>query len=149
MTVKNLPGVCKRPRACPEIALVMNYTSKTPENIKFLQHSARPCTPQGRVPYVCCSLLPQRPHCGVQLSDNIFGGIKTDLTEFPWTAMLIYETSELEKTTTYELLKNSVLLNLIDSFVSVDVKSPGCGGVLISPRYVLTGDKQHRNIEFL
>ncbi|KAK5649797.1 hypothetical protein RI129_000826 [Pyrocoelia pectoralis] len=51
--------------------------------------------------------------CGIQYSTNrIFGGTMTDLHEFPWMTLLIYQTE----------------------------KGPGlaCGGVLISRKYVLT-----------
>uniref|UniRef100_A0A1Y1N4B7 Peptidase S1 domain-containing protein n=1 Tax=Photinus pyralis TaxID=7054 RepID=A0A1Y1N4B7_PHOPY len=51
--------------------------------------------------------------CGIQYPGNrIFGGTITDLHEFPWMALLIYQTE----------------------------KGPGlaCGGVLISQKYVLT-----------
>lgn len=58
-------------------------------------------------------LLPSWSDCGLQYENRILGGDLLDLDEFPWMALLIYSRS----------LQRPVF---------------GCGGVLISRRYVLT-----------
>lgn len=71
-------------------------------------------------PLVCCgshtkfqSILPDRTKCGYQEDFKVLGGEDTDISEFPWLALL-------QQTTT------------------AGVKRWGCGGSLISTRYVLT-----------
>lgn len=90
--------------------------------------SAQVCCPFGgaayREPYIprrqlsalpapAAHLLPGWSDCGLQYENRIFGGDLLDLDEFPWMALLIY---------------------------SQNPRRPvfGCGGVLISRRYVMT-----------
>lgn len=59
-------------------------------------------------------LLPSWSECGLQYENRIFGGDLLDLDEFPWMALLIYSAHPTRRPVF------------------------GCGGVLISRRYVLT-----------
>lgn len=56
------------------------------------------------------SLLPHNFECGAQFENRVFGSDITNLGEFPWMALLLYNSS----------------------------RKYGCGGALISKRYVLT-----------
>ena len=60
-------------------------------------------------------LLPTLKQCGSQVNNRIFGGEIAELDEFPWMALLVY---------------NSKTRGNNQEF--------GCGGVLISKKYVLT-----------
>lgn len=55
-------------------------------------------------------LLPLQSGCGAQFSNRIFGSDITDIGEFPWMVLLLYN----------------------------NTRKYGCGGALISRRYVLT-----------
>ncbi|XP_045485995.1 CLIP domain-containing serine protease 2-like [Pieris rapae] len=61
-------------------------------------------------------LLPNETVCGIQYEDRIFNGIQCDIDEHSWMAMLQYTKRN----------DNTIL------------KKYYCGGVLISPNYVLT-----------
>ncbi|XP_032521123.2 CLIP domain-containing serine protease HP8-like [Danaus plexippus] len=73
-------------------------------------------------PKICCpsqfemrgglDLLPNTTVCGIQTNDRIVGGQQADLDEHPWMVLIKYE---IPKGSTF-----------------------ACGGVLISPRYVMT-----------
>ncbi|KAK9869224.1 hypothetical protein WA026_002976 [Henosepilachna vigintioctopunctata] len=65
------------------------------------------------VPILTRSNLPKNDECGTYVERKIYGGESAELDEFPWMALLIYE---------------------LPSHVS----GYGCGGTLISKRYVLT-----------
>lgn len=56
------------------------------------------------------SLLPHLFECGAQFENRIYGSDITNLGEFPWMVLLLYNSS----------------------------RKYGCGGSLISKRYVLT-----------
>ncbi|XP_008553594.2 uncharacterized protein LOC103575539 [Microplitis demolitor] len=135
-------GECIDIRECPDLVALLQVKPKTPEIFKTLRNSQ--CGFDGRYPKVCCalryqawmppitrvistteaynrirentnlnSLVDQLPSdCGRDLSVRIIGGERTSLDEFPWMALLEYEKPTGRKT--------------------------GCGGVLISDRYVLT-----------
>uniref|UniRef100_W8BR93 CLIP domain-containing serine protease n=1 Tax=Ceratitis capitata TaxID=7213 RepID=W8BR93_CERCA len=59
------------------------------------------------------NLLPSFPQCGKMLENRIFGGVETALDEFPWTALIEYQSANGSR-----------------GFY--------CGGALISNRYVIT-----------
>ncbi|XP_056631648.1 uncharacterized protein LOC130441829 [Diorhabda sublineata] len=59
------------------------------------------------------SVLPQRPSCGQDFSEKIYGGIRTQLNEFPWMALLQYANG-------------------------TGFKRWACAGTLINNRYILT-----------
>ncbi|XP_058117983.1 CLIP domain-containing serine protease B4-like [Anopheles ziemanni] len=119
---RGLPGNCILFRECPELVAVFGKPIATPEDTQYLQDSR--CGSSGRKALVCCagstapantgnSVLPEPPHCGIQLTDRIFGGQPTQLDEFPWAVLIEYQ------------------------------KPNGrygfhCGGSLINERYVLT-----------
>uniref|UniRef100_A0A2C9GVA2 Peptidase S1 domain-containing protein n=1 Tax=Anopheles dirus TaxID=7168 RepID=A0A2C9GVA2_9DIPT len=48
-------------------------------------------------PMACCAVsnmkttLPERPVCGVQISDRLYGGQLTELDDDPWTALIEYQ----------------------------------------------------------
>lgn len=68
----------------------------------------------GNGPIAQNPLLPTTAECGLdQTVSNIFGGIKTDLREFPWMVLLQYRTS-------------------------AGVEKFACGGSIINKRYVMT-----------
>jgi hypothetical protein len=46
---------------------------------------------------VTTSLLPKPPNCGVDAENRIFGGTTTELSEFPWFALLKYTRREFGK----------------------------------------------------
>lgn len=94
MIVKNFPGECKKPEECLEIAIVKNLTEPSWEDLAFVRNRHKICGMRGNIPYVCCSILPKPGQCGVQLTDKIHGGTEAKIKEFPWTAMLMYQTCE-------------------------------------------------------
>lgn len=57
--------------------------------------------------------LPKPPHCGMPMSDRLYGGLETEIDEFPWTALIQYRKANGQ--TAFH-----------------------CGGSLINSRYALT-----------
>lgn len=88
---------------------------QTSEERQFIARSN--CGFKNGDPFVCCpsdeNELPKPPICGFDSQDFIYGGGKTKIDEYPWTALLIYK-------------------KLGDVFHF-------CGGSLINSRYVITG----------
>ncbi|CAO1309917.1 unnamed protein product [Diamesa hyperborea] len=116
-TPDNVNGECIDLKNCsPLLKVYRSYAAtKSPKDRLFLQQSQ--CKTQQIT--VCCpietkaNLLPTAPYCGISVSDKIFGGTKTKLNEFPWTALLGYK----------------------------DANDPikfNCGGSLINNKYVIT-----------
>ncbi|KAL3286009.1 hypothetical protein HHI36_000523 [Cryptolaemus montrouzieri] len=130
-------GECISIRSCPALFGLVTKRPLSQADTDYLRKSH--CGFDGHIPKVCCrndtntnsgpqvpmeddevmpsistaNLLPDSSECGVDTATRIVGGEKTDLDEFPWMALLSYE-----------------LPNHHQGF--------GCGGVLISKRYVLT-----------
>lgn len=69
--------------------------------------------------HCCDTTLPKTlpTDCGDSASDRIHGGQATRIDEFPWTALLAYNSN-----------KNNMIITQFS-----------CGGSLINERYVLTG----------
>lgn len=92
-------GRCIYFRECEPLLKIYNKQIITPDESRFVEKSRCGQTAD-RKPLVCCavapvspgkrSTLPKPPHCGADLSDRIFGGQKTALDEFPWTALIQY-----------------------------------------------------------
>lgn len=116
-TPDNVNGECIDLKNCsPLLKVYRSYAAtKSDKDRRFLQQSQ--CKTQQLT--VCCpietksNLLPIAPYCGISVSDKIFGGTKTGLNEFPWTALLGYKNGNKP----------------------VDFQ---CGGSLINNRYVVT-----------
>ncbi|XP_044728002.1 uncharacterized protein LOC123291691 [Chrysoperla carnea] len=137
-TPNNINGRCIELKTCDPLYQVLTKRPLTTENRELLRKSQ--CGVIGRQPLVCCpptvatttttelpvpnietgndiaprsNLLPPYSECGSsQNDDKILGGEPTTITEFPWMAMLQYERD------------NTIRF--------------GCGGAVISKRYVLT-----------
>lgn len=85
-------GECIDLKNCPSLLKVFHRyaATKSESDRQFLQKSQ--CKTKKIT--VCCpiesevDLLPSAPECGLSLTDKIFGGTRTELTEFPWTALL-------------------------------------------------------------
>lgn len=92
-----------------------NATSSQPVCCPFSGGYREPYIPRRHkhVAAVMPSTLPGWSDCGLQYENRLFGGDLLDLDEFPWTALLIYSRNPHKPVF-------------------------GCGGVLISQRYVLT-----------
>lgn len=114
---------CVSIRDCPILLDALASTNK--RQINFLTESrcdaTRPSDP--RNPFVCCgttdfyrniSVLPDRGSCGFQEQGRIVNGNATDFAEYPWMVLLQYPRND---------------------GITLDF---GCGGTLISKRYVLT-----------
>ncbi|XP_076682500.1 CLIP domain-containing serine protease HP8-like, partial [Andrena cerasifolii] len=155
VTPTSAPGICIGIRVCPPLLNLIQAQPFDPAAADFLRKSV--CGFEGRDPRVCCPkqnpqlniparddfLFPINPRptesieeptaadnndanlqydlssnpllptdCGKDLSQRILGGEKTDLDEFPWMTLLEYAIPS--------------------------GKTTGCGGVLISHRYVVT-----------
>lgn len=131
-------GQCIGLRQCQPLLRVLQTTPLTDDVSNFLKQSQ--CGFDGKDPRVCCpiqnrisnpsggdasaeendenkqydlsdnSLLPTE--CGIDLSQRIVGGERTELGEFPWLALLIFEHPR--------------------------GSSYACGGSVINNRYILT-----------
>ncbi|XP_058790034.1 CLIP domain-containing serine protease HP8 [Phymastichus coffea] len=129
-------GDCLNLRQCPELITHLSAIDRSQADIDFVRQSQ--CGFHGHDPLVCCAsphisavplqqintdrpstnngadnknpLLPEQ--CGNQEGQRIFGGLRTDLYDYPWMALLEYDTPNGRK--------------LI------------CGGALINNRYVMT-----------
>lgn len=135
-TPNNEMGECIIIRNCTRLYAYLMKRPISAVHTNLLRRSH--CGFVGEVPKVCCpsettevmdkadmeeddevlpstpsNLLPSTSNCGLDLGRKILSGTETDLDEFPWMALLLYE-----------------LPNGRQEF--------GCGGVLISDRYVLT-----------
>lgn len=94
MTPNYEDGECIDLINCPSLLKVFRRyaATKSESDRRFLQQSQ--CKTKQIT--VCCpvdskvDLLPSAPKCGLSLTDKIFGGTQTELTEFPWTALLGY-----------------------------------------------------------
>ncbi|KAI4459014.1 hypothetical protein MML48_6g00013353 [Holotrichia oblita] len=112
---------CIHLQSCQLFYDYVRQSFRDPEISKFISQSKCGVAADG-FPLVCCgnvktfrtpSTLPSRSECGFQDNFRVVGGEDTDLTEFPWTALL-------QKTR------------------PSGQKSWDCGGTLINNRYVLT-----------
>lgn len=118
-------GLCVLPRYCPAIANMIDIKPAPPKNVfNFILASKASCDPVSNGTYLfCCAnpitkpKLPEAGVCGVGLQDKIVGGKVAKFDEFPWTALLFYDTKRNRE------IKREYL----------------CGGNLINERYVLTG----------
>lgn len=116
-TPDSVNGECIELKKCsPLLKVYQSYAAtRSEKDRQFLQQSQ--CKTQQIT--VCCpietksSLLPIAPYCGISVSDKIFGGTKTGLNEFPWTALLGYKIGN--KPVEFH-----------------------CGGSLINEKYVIT-----------
>ncbi|KAK9721049.1 Regulatory CLIP domain of proteinase [Popillia japonica] len=134
LTPHNTNGECILLARCPTIVQLLKKKPLLPEDAEYLRRSG--CGFEGMDPKICCpletgtttssittntphedtqqygDLLPSLSHCGHNEVFRILGGELSDLGEFPWMALLEYQT------------RNG--------------KGFYCGGVLINSRYVLT-----------
>ncbi|XP_054083136.1 serine protease easter-like [Zeugodacus cucurbitae] len=119
-TPNGAPGECMLIQKCTELYNTVVKPNLEDAEILFLRRSR--CGEFGKSVLVCCpdppnnnrGELPLPPNCGnSSLAGRIFGGVSTDIDEFPWTALLIYTKANGEK-------------------------GFHCGGSLINDRYVLT-----------
>lgn len=124
-TPSQQPGQCILVRSCTPFFDIVKKPPVSAENAQLFQKSQ--CGFDGRHPKVCCpldtkpaetdeeiasDLLPNVSACGQSDSDRIVGGHLTGLKEYPWMALLAYQ--------------------------SASGRSFRCGGALINNRYVLT-----------
>ncbi|XP_065723065.2 serine protease 7 [Drosophila suzukii] len=111
-------GNCMTVEECPIYYSGQANQFAGPQKDHFFSFECEP-------PLVCClnqkvsgriiSLLPQPPTCGgSDAKYKVFGGVETDLDEFPWLAMLEYQKRNVNYLTT------------------------NCAGSLMNHRYVLT-----------
>ncbi|XP_062563418.1 CLIP domain-containing serine protease B4-like [Armigeres subalbatus] len=111
-------GRCINFRNCKSVMEIYSKAVVSPDESQFIEESR--CglsTEKGTL--VCCvdssikSTLPKPPDCGADMSNRIFGGQKTALDEFPWTALI-----------NYRFANGSTAFH--------------CGASLINSRYVVT-----------
>lgn len=76
------------------------------------------------------------PDCGRGLSDRIIGGTNARLDEFPWMALLVYKTRE--NNFYFKKFLFTRLIFFCGYFATANSRVTGCGGALITSRYVLT-----------
>lgn len=115
-------GRCIYFRECEPLLKIYQQSIVTPDESNFVDQSRCGQTADRR-PLVCCAVvavnpgvrssLAKPPYCGADFSDRIFGGQKTLLDEFPWTALIEYRKANGQ--TGFH-----------------------CGASLVSSRYVLT-----------
>ncbi|KAK9869223.1 hypothetical protein WA026_002974 [Henosepilachna vigintioctopunctata] len=134
-TATETAGQCIVIRQCASLYALLIKKPMSQADTNLLRRSH--CGFEGNIPKVCCpneadtmanrapipgddvlpsnttNLLPDTADCGIDTGKRIVGGESTELDEFPWMALIIYD------------LPNSR-------------QGYGCGGVLISKRYVLT-----------
>jgi secreted trypsin-like serine protease len=128
-------GVCTLVRDCPSLNKLFEKETLTSDEVNLLARSR--C---GRSGLVCCltvndksSLLPDDSYCPAATEDRILGGEKAGLREFPWLTLL-----------NMKRLRNGAGKPILNCFIIIGLKSIhileffGCGGSLISSRYVLT-----------
>ncbi|GJQ66172.1 hypothetical protein Trydic_g4232 [Trypoxylus dichotomus] len=132
-TAHDMLGQCVPLPLCPTISQILNKKPISRDDAEFLRRSG--CGFEGLEPKVCCpidapststptstpttndpqqygDLLPGLKECGGSDESRIIGGELVDLGEYPWMALLEYQTRS--------------------------GKGFYCGGVLINSRYVLT-----------
>nr|XP_015836792.1 PREDICTED: uncharacterized protein LOC661375 [Tribolium castaneum] len=120
-TPKGEQGDCRSLNHCQPLRSILERRPMSQEDNKYLINSI--CGYEGLWPKMCCPsntfivpkkpLLPDKDQCGIFTASRIFGGMQTELDEFPWMALLEYQKPNGKR----KLL---------------------CGGVLISEKYVLT-----------
>jgi hypothetical protein len=135
---QQIRGICVPLQSCAFILNIARFQQQNFEAQTFLRQSQ--CGFNGYYPYVCCPQMTphtqqqqqQQQHiartipiqapqnlfpkeCGVDSGDRIFGGTKTQITEFPWFALLKYSKA-----------------GSVSAIFS-------CAGSLINDRYVITG----------
>ncbi|CAG9806988.1 unnamed protein product [Chironomus riparius] len=119
-----------------ECEAVTNITAKgrlTQQERAYLK--SKLCNNIDRLNYFCCAgatqkenpkkptnvNLPEPPNCGIYFSDNIVGGQKTYIDEYPWFALIEYSSGDRKK-------------------------GHYCGGSLISKQFVLTAAHCNNNL---
>ncbi|XP_078036062.1 melanization protease 1-like isoform X2 [Augochlora pura] len=142
-TPENRPGLCINVRNCQRVVQLLQQKPLTKETLNYLRSLQcdfegkvpKVCCEQQTTPPVVSETTkapettnaPEPPNvlnhpnlrlineefCGPATTPKIFGGNKTGVLEFPWMALLAYETGS-------------------------DVPEFKCGGSLINKRYVLT-----------
>lgn len=128
-TPSRQPGMCVRIERCKNIYNIITSPTPMPQYDNYIKRAA--CTLPGVPRSICCQPSEVGPEpttttlapltgnvnvlptdCGQSVSDRIAGGNVTMVFEYPWMALLRYETN--------------------GAFID------GCGGSIISKRYVLT-----------
>ncbi|XP_041986648.1 phenoloxidase-activating enzyme 1-like [Aricia agestis] len=103
----NVPKVCCGPLPNQQTATTTQRSQVTPR--PQFNGQADPVSSEDSAPY-------PRKQCGIDTNgDRIYGGVDTELDEFPWMALLGYQPRDSSKPLTYQ-----------------------CGGVLINRRYVMS-----------
>lgn len=98
---ENVEGYCVKPINCPEFLKLYQKTPHPPETLHFFRESHKKCK-NINSPAVCCAKSQQTEkiswptHCGIDDSDKIFGGSETRINEFRWTALMVYESSNVK-----------------------------------------------------
>lgn len=104
-------GNCVKIQECQSLNKLNSKSMLTNDDITIL--TASRCGGFGGDALVCCACFPEPPICGFQITDRLIGGGVTKLSEFPWTALIVYMHAD-GSTAFY------------------------CGGALINEEYVLT-----------
>jgi Trypsin/Regulatory CLIP domain of proteinases len=149
----NAITVCSADKKCVIFSecqeFVRTLSSRRPSRNQLNQLNQLTCGFVGRQPLVCCdhqtiddrndldeSILPAASECGVTSNDRIVGGKSAGIDEFPWMAIIYYSDGTLGEV--------KPRFSVAKRFFYLTVQNPrrgdqfGCGGSLISSKYVLT-----------
>lgn len=113
ITPKGIAGTCVRVRDCGYVLDILRRDNLLYNDTEYLQGLQCGTRPDGRI-LVCCPQFTNEPQCGPSaFGVRIIGGNDTEIGEYPWIALLRFQTRNRKIQAT-------------------------CAGSLISKRFVLT-----------